>query len=164
MTNGNGVSRGDRNRNARLARLRELVPVRNAIVGIDLADRKQMVAYDDLFLWRIGQVDPTIAFLTGTSSRSRASRVFRFRSPRLTPLPLVMNVLLSAMGHQARQAQQGDVPPSRASAQNVFLCRVEGGYARPDPPHSVRVSACGSTAMGALMSMTRTLCGGSGRA
>jgi hypothetical protein len=37
MTNRNGVSRGDRNRNARLARLRELVPFENAIVGIDLA-------------------------------------------------------------------------------------------------------------------------------
>jgi hypothetical protein len=32
------VSRGDRNRNARLARLREAVPVTNAIAGIDLAD------------------------------------------------------------------------------------------------------------------------------
>ncbi len=38
MSNGNGVSRGDRNRNARLSRLRELVPACNAIVGIDLAD------------------------------------------------------------------------------------------------------------------------------
>ena len=38
MGNGSGVSRGDRNRNARLARLRGLVPVSNAIVGIDLAD------------------------------------------------------------------------------------------------------------------------------
>jgi transposase len=47
MVNGNGVSRGDRNRNARLARLRELVPVENAIVGIDLADRKQMVVVCD---------------------------------------------------------------------------------------------------------------------
>ena len=47
MTNGNGVSRGDRNRNARLARLRELVPVENAIVGIDLADKKQMVVVCD---------------------------------------------------------------------------------------------------------------------
>ncbi len=47
MTNGNGVSRGDRNRNARLARLRELVPLSNAIVGIDLADRKQMVVVCD---------------------------------------------------------------------------------------------------------------------
>jgi SAM-dependent methyltransferase len=28
------------------------------------------------------------------------------------------------MGHQARQAQQGDVPTSRPSAQNVFLCRM----------------------------------------
>ena len=47
MTNGNGVSRGDRNRNARLARLRELVPASNAIVGIDLADKKQMVVVTD---------------------------------------------------------------------------------------------------------------------
>jgi transposase len=47
MTNGNGVSRGDRNRNARLARLRELVPQENAIVGIDLADKKQMVVVTD---------------------------------------------------------------------------------------------------------------------
>lgn len=47
MSNGNGVSRGDRNRNARLARLRALVPVENAIIGIDLADKKQMVVVCD---------------------------------------------------------------------------------------------------------------------
>ena len=47
MSNGNGVSRGDRNRNGRLSRLRELVPVCNAIVGIDLADNKQVVVTDD---------------------------------------------------------------------------------------------------------------------
>jgi transposase len=47
MGNGSGVSRGDRNRNARLARLRALVPVTNAIVGIDLADSKQMVVVCD---------------------------------------------------------------------------------------------------------------------
>jgi transposase len=47
VNNGNGVSRGDRNRNARLGRLRELVPVSNAIVGIDLADTKQMVVVCD---------------------------------------------------------------------------------------------------------------------
>jgi transposase len=47
MSNGNGVSRGDRNRNARLSRLRELVPACNAIVGIDLADKKQMVVVTD---------------------------------------------------------------------------------------------------------------------
>src|SRR6266581_942728 len=47
MANGSGVSRGDRNRNARLVRLRELVPVTNAIVGIDLADKKQMVVVTD---------------------------------------------------------------------------------------------------------------------
>jgi transposase len=47
MVNGNGVSRGDRNRNARLGRLRELVPFENAIVAIDLADKKQMVVVTD---------------------------------------------------------------------------------------------------------------------
>ena len=47
MGNASGVSRGDRNRNARLARLRALVPTQNAIVGIDLADRKQMVVVCD---------------------------------------------------------------------------------------------------------------------
>ena len=47
MSNGNGVSRGDRNRNARLVRLRALVRVENAIVGIDLADAKQMVVVCD---------------------------------------------------------------------------------------------------------------------
>jgi transposase len=45
--NGSGVSRGDRNRNARLDRLRTLVSMSNAIVGIDLADRKQMVVVTD---------------------------------------------------------------------------------------------------------------------
>jgi len=47
VSNGNGISRGDRNRNARLARLRELVPTTNAIVGIDLADDKQMLVVTD---------------------------------------------------------------------------------------------------------------------
>jgi transposase len=40
------LSRGDRNRNARLARLR-LLPAGNAIVGIDLADDKQAAVVTD---------------------------------------------------------------------------------------------------------------------
>jgi hypothetical protein len=47
MVNASGVCRGDRNRNARLARVRELVSLENAIVGIDLADKKQMVVVTD---------------------------------------------------------------------------------------------------------------------
>ena len=46
MADGSGLSRGD-NRNARLARLRELFPAGNAIVGIDLADVKQAVVVTD---------------------------------------------------------------------------------------------------------------------
>src|SRR5215207_11621157 len=45
--NASGISGGDRNRDVRLARLRQLVPVENAIVGIDLADKKQMVVVTD---------------------------------------------------------------------------------------------------------------------
>ena len=41
------LSRGDRNRNLRLKHLRELVPVTSAVVGIDLADRKQVAAVID---------------------------------------------------------------------------------------------------------------------
>jgi transposase len=47
VTQGSGLSRGDKRRNAKLARLRELVPVSNAIVGIDLADKKQAVVVCD---------------------------------------------------------------------------------------------------------------------
>ncbi|RZS77903.1 transposase [Motilibacter rhizosphaerae] len=47
MVNGSGVSRGDRSRNARLSRLRELVSAGRAIVGVDLADSKQMVVVTD---------------------------------------------------------------------------------------------------------------------
>jgi transposase len=42
-----GLSRGDRNRNARLARLRRLLPLDHAIVGIDLADVKQAAVVTD---------------------------------------------------------------------------------------------------------------------
>ena len=62
MSDRSGVSRGDRNRNARLARLREAVPVCNAIAGIDLADAKQMVV------------------VTGHESRVLARRTFRRRA------------------------------------------------------------------------------------
>lgn len=47
MAQGSGLSRGDKRRNARLARLRELVAVGNAIMGIDLADEKQAVVVTD---------------------------------------------------------------------------------------------------------------------
>ena len=47
VTQGSGLSRGDKRRNAKLARLRELVCAGNAIVGIDLADKKQAVVVCD---------------------------------------------------------------------------------------------------------------------
>ena len=45
MNDRTGLSRGDRNR--RLARLRELLPLENAIVGIDLAGDKQAAVVTD---------------------------------------------------------------------------------------------------------------------
>ncbi len=47
MSDRTGLSRGDRNRNSRLARLRVLLSRQNAIVGIDLADDKQAAVVTD---------------------------------------------------------------------------------------------------------------------
>jgi transposase len=47
VVDGTGLSRGDRNRNGRLGRLRELLPAGNAIVGIDLAQVKQAAVVTD---------------------------------------------------------------------------------------------------------------------
>ena len=47
MSDRTGLSRGDRNRNARLGRLRVLLPPGNAIVGIDLAADKQAAVVTD---------------------------------------------------------------------------------------------------------------------
>jgi transposase len=65
MSKRSGVSRGDRNRNERLAGLRVLVPLSSAIVGIDLADDKQMLV------------------VTDHDSRVLARRVFRLRAWQL---------------------------------------------------------------------------------
>jgi transposase len=42
--NGSGITRGDRRRNERKARLRALVPVSSAVVGVDLGEKKQALA------------------------------------------------------------------------------------------------------------------------
>lgn len=47
MSEGSGVSRGDRRRNARLAELRLLVPRENAVAGIDLAEDNQALVVTD---------------------------------------------------------------------------------------------------------------------
>jgi transposase len=44
---GNGMTRGDRRRNARRERLRGLLPRDGAVVGIDLAEDKQAIAVVD---------------------------------------------------------------------------------------------------------------------
>ena len=43
MGKGSGVTRGDRRRNERLARLRAMVPAGNAVAGVDLGERKQVL-------------------------------------------------------------------------------------------------------------------------
>jgi transposase len=44
VSNGSGITRGDRRRNARKARLRALVPYENAVAGLDLGEKKQALA------------------------------------------------------------------------------------------------------------------------
>lgn len=47
MSNGRRLSRGDNRRNARLARLREVLPLGHAVLALDLADDKQVFALTD---------------------------------------------------------------------------------------------------------------------
>ena len=47
MSDRSGLSRGVRNRNARLARLWRVLPAGHAIVGIDLADDRQAAVVTD---------------------------------------------------------------------------------------------------------------------
>ena len=44
MSKGSGTTRGDRRRNARRERLREMLPRDGAVIGIDLAEDKQAIA------------------------------------------------------------------------------------------------------------------------
>jgi hypothetical protein len=41
---GSGITRGDRRPNAQKARLRALVPAGNAVAGLDLGEKKQVLA------------------------------------------------------------------------------------------------------------------------
>src|SRR5436190_11541350 len=47
VSKGSGTTRGDRRRNARRERLRELLPRDGAVIGIDLAEDKQAIAVVD---------------------------------------------------------------------------------------------------------------------
>lgn len=47
MSNGRGLSRGDGRRNARLGRLRQVLPREHAVLAVDLADDKQVFALTD---------------------------------------------------------------------------------------------------------------------
>lgn len=79
MTDRTALSRGDRNRNERLARLRELLPRANAILGIDLADEKQAVVLTDhdsrvlarrSVKSRAWQLGPVLDWAVGQAQRS----------------------------------------------------------------------------------------------
>jgi transposase len=111
MSDRSGGSRGDRNRNARLARLRVALPLSNAIAGIDLADSKQMVV------------------LTDHESRVLARRTFRRRAWQLgTALDWAaaraaaagfggMTVAVEPTGHRCRVVGQ-----LAADRQMPFVC------------------------------------------
>jgi hypothetical protein len=119
MGNGSGVSRDDRNRNARLERLRALVPVTNAIAGIDLAGSKQMVV------------------VTDHDSKVIARRTFRCRAWDLGA------ALDWAAGRPRRQARRG-YGVVRADRAPV----AGGGPAGRRPGHAVRVRAAAGDLVG----------------
>jgi transposase len=66
MSKGSGVTRGDRLKNARVKRLRELVPRDGAVIGIDLGDKVQAIAVVDHDLKVLARRSPRVkAFRMG---------------------------------------------------------------------------------------------------
>src|ERR1035437_772033 len=55
VSKGNGLTRGDRRRNARRERLREMLPRDGAVIGIDLAGGKPAIAGVDYDLRLVGR-------------------------------------------------------------------------------------------------------------
>ena len=79
MGNGGGVSRGDRNRDAGLERLRVLVPVTDAVAGTGLAGGKQMAVVTDhgpeviarrVFRCRAWDLGPALDWAAGCATAS----------------------------------------------------------------------------------------------
>jgi hypothetical protein len=118
----NGLSRGDRNRNARLAALRVVLPFDHAILGIDLAQSRQRLSWPITIrgCWRGGgrgaRRGSWVSCWTGRCARRwrRGSRGSRWRASRpgtgvrpLTSLTGALGALAAvylALGAQERPA------------------------------------------------------------
>ncbi len=108
------VTPADPARPARSAAQSSAAPIAHALhLNVLRASTLESWSHTTTICLRSARSIPTIAFVTGTAARSRTRRAFRLRSPRDTPLPLVMNVLLEAMGLQAQTAHQEDVRHAR---------------------------------------------------
>ena len=90
MSKGSGTTRGDRRRNVRRERLRELLPRGGAVVGIDLAEDKQAIAVVDHDVRVLARKTVRVkAFRLGEAldwavgqARGRGSRTWRWRASR----------------------------------------------------------------------------------
>src|SRR5690242_20630861 len=84
---------------------------------------------------------PTIAFVAGTSARSRARRALRLRSPRDTPLPLPMNVLLLRWDTKPDKRIRRTFPRPASTRRTSFYAAVTVRLTKPRPSRSVSVRA-----------------------
>jgi transposase len=95
------LSRGDRNRNARLARLRELVPVSNAIVGIAARRGLELAEQTDLVL---DHADALLMLADALDALDRADDAATARGEALTKLRAKRN--LAAVARLTRLGSQ----------------------------------------------------------
>lgn len=79
MSQGSGITRGDRRRNVRKARLRALVPHDHAVAGVDLGDRKQALTVTGADGQVLGRRSPRVTahelgpFLDWAAGQARAA-------------------------------------------------------------------------------------------
>jgi len=142
VSNGSGASRGDRNRNARLARLRELVPVTNATVSIDLADTKQMVVVTDhdskvvarrTFRCRAWDLGSALDWAAGPTQKLAASSLWL-----LAPYIAIEAALALALGERAASAL-GSPATAGETASSVLMQTATRSTAAASP---VAVACC----------------------
>jgi transposase len=144
LAQGTRLSGADRRRNARLERLRELVPASNAILGIDLADERQQAVlcdHDSRVLkrwkvtakaWRLGAlVDAAVAAAAGAGFRSvtvaceptghRWQVVTQLAADRTLPAVCIQPLVMR------RAREQEDLSAEKTDAKDaVLIARLAG--------------------------------------
>jgi len=176
MTHRIGPSRGDRRRNARKARLRGLIPREFAIVGVDLADRKQVFAVCDhdggvhgrrSVNKRAWQLDETLRWAKAAAVEAGFAGVvvaceptghrWRVMLDQCDELGLTMVCAPPMLVHRERERE--DLTPDRSDAKDAVVIAGLAAQLRCYEPERPTAQWARMRHLGARRSELTTACG-----